>query len=246
MTCKEMRARWENAPQAAADIRLDSSDFSEHIASCHACNRFVEEKRELAEYLQMERDSAPAIPVSLDVAVHNNFRRYVSNGSIPTGAWRRTWLHGTLGWAAPIAFAVVVAYAGIMVLVSRQQGWSGGEVAGQQQKIAPQVTSSARQEMATPPKRHRNKADRVIRPVREPVTQAMQTVAEIDENLPAKFQSLMYCDQISCPGAMEVIRMQFPPPLLGLAPRSGGANELISADVLVGQDGIARGIRVVE
>ena len=100
--------------------------------------------------------------------------------------------------------------------------------------------------MATPPKRHRNKADRVIRPVREPVTQAMQTVAEIDENLPAKFQSLMYCDQISCPGAMEVIRMQFPPPLLGLAPRSGAANGLISADVLVGQDGIARGIRVIE
>jgi hypothetical protein len=55
----------------------------------------------------------------------------------------------------------------------------------------------------------------------------------------------MYCDELSCGGAMDVIRVQLPASTAALAPAlsSGGP---VFADVLVGSDGIARGIRVVE
>ncbi len=45
---------------------------------------------------------------------------------------------------------------------------------------------------------------------------------------------------------MEVIRVQLPSSVTGLAAASTSANGAVFADVLVGPDGIARGIRIVE
>jgi hypothetical protein len=56
----------------------------------------------------------------------------------------------------------------------------------------------------------------------------------------------MYCDQISCSDSMDVIRVQLPSPVMGITPASARMGGVVSADVLVGPDGIARGIRVVE
>jgi hypothetical protein len=57
----------------------------------------------------------------------------------------------------------------------------------------------------------------------------------------------MYCDALSCPDAMDMIRVQLPAsampkPLPGFV-RTGGS---VTADVLIGPDGIARGIRFEE
>jgi hypothetical protein len=54
----------------------------------------------------------------------------------------------------------------------------------------------------------------------------------------------MYCDQLSCSGALEVIRMNLPAASLGLASPSRTSN-FVAADVLVGSDGVARAIRIV-
>jgi hypothetical protein len=56
----------------------------------------------------------------------------------------------------------------------------------------------------------------------------------------------MYCDQLSCAEAMEVIRVQLPTSIAGLTPGSTPTDGMVFADVLVGPDGIARGIRIVE
>jgi hypothetical protein len=61
--------------------------------------------------------------------------------------------------------------------------------------------------------------------------------------LPPGFHSLMFCDELSCGEALEVIRVQLPSSA-GMLAASGG--QPVFADVLVGPDGIARGIRVVE
>jgi hypothetical protein len=54
----------------------------------------------------------------------------------------------------------------------------------------------------------------------------------------------MYCDALSCPEAMDLIRVQVPTAAMpgqvsGFIDPSGS----VTADVLVGADGIARGIR---
>ena len=56
----------------------------------------------------------------------------------------------------------------------------------------------------------------------------------------------MYCDELSCVDAMSVIRVQLPPFAAGFAPASMTNNDVVYADVLVGSDGIARSIRIVQ
>jgi hypothetical protein len=65
--------------------------------------------------------------------------------------------------------------------------------------------------------------------------------------LPDGFRSLMYCDALSCPETMDMIRVQLPTTAMpgqvsGFIHPSGS----VTADVLVGPDGIARGIRFEE
>jgi len=57
----------------------------------------------------------------------------------------------------------------------------------------------------------------------------------------------MYCDTLSCPEAMDVIRVQLPSTAM---PRQVSgfiqSSKSVTADVLIGPDGIARGIRLEE
>jgi len=56
----------------------------------------------------------------------------------------------------------------------------------------------------------------------------------------------MYCDALSCGGAMQLIRVQLPSSAAAFEPAAATPYGTIYADVLVGSDGIARGIRVVQ
>jgi 2-polyprenyl-6-methoxyphenol hydroxylase-like FAD-dependent oxidoreductase len=65
------------------------------------------------------------------------------------------------------------------------------------------------------------------------------------DSIPEGFRSLMYCDELSCGGAMDVVRIELQPSDVGLMATAQQDRNAISADVLVGADGIARGIRIV-
>lgn len=56
----------------------------------------------------------------------------------------------------------------------------------------------------------------------------------------------MYCDELSCGGVMELIRVQLPSSGIEPGSASAPAKAPVIADVLVGPDGIARGIRIVQ
>jgi hypothetical protein len=62
----------------------------------------------------------------------------------------------------------------------------------------------------------------------------------------ADFRSLMYCDELSCGGLLTVVRVEVPASDVALTPASNSASDMVVADVLVGSDGIARGIRIVQ
>jgi hypothetical protein len=55
----------------------------------------------------------------------------------------------------------------------------------------------------------------------------------------------MYCDVLSCAGAFEVIRMELPAASANRDPTAQQGSGIVLADVLVGSDGIARAIRIV-
>lgn len=245
MTCKELHNYWEGDVRGAINLRSDSAELAEHVAACPECNRFIEEQRELAKYLHVLRDSAPAIPASLDLAAVANYRSYVSerSGSAASApVTRRINGRGALGWAAAVAFAVVVAYGGTLLFIPRQRIWIDRQDTARQpvvpptQRMANKETTRAQEITRKAPRSHGDSVNRAN----------AASVAERNNSFPTRFQSLMYCDQISCPGAMDVIRVRLPSPVLGLTPASARTNGAVSAEVLVGPDGIARGIRVVE
>ena len=156
---------------------------------------------------------------------------------------RRINARGALGWAAAVGFTVVVVYGGMLLSIPRQHVWVDRQVTARQ-PMSPQVPTTANTETAMAQKITRKAPKSLAGSVKRENDAA--SLAKRDNSFPTRFQSLMYCDQISCPGAMEVIRVQLPSPVLGLTPASARANGAVSADVLVGPDGIARGIRVVE
>ena len=245
MTCKEFQDYWETDLRVA-DLGSDPGELIEHVTGCPECDRFVEEQNELRKYLHVVRDSVPATSVSLDGAVIASYRHYMSERlssavSIPLRLHISS--RAALGWAAAVAFAVVVAYGGMLLFVPRQHGWPYRRVTAVQPTVS-QAPLTVGKEMTRPPRLAR-KAPKPrgasIKSKNQPIS-----VAEQNNSLPTRFQSLMYCDQISCPSAMDVIRVQLPSPVLGLTPASALMTGFVSADVLVGPDGIARGIRVVE
>jgi hypothetical protein len=244
MTCKELHNYFEG------DLRVDTRHLSEvevagHIATCLACERFVEEQKELGEYLRAVRDSAPPVPTSLDNAVVADYRSFVleqSRMAKSTPLAQRINPRAALGWAACVAFAMMVAYGGMLVFIG-QHFWVDrqGTV---RQPVAPQAQKTSNKERVRAQITTLKAAKSYVGSGKRAHHRALP--AEGDSLFPTRFQSLIYCDQISCPGAMEVIRVQLRSPVLGVTPASTRRDGVVFADVLVGPDGIARGIRVVE
>ena len=246
MTCQELRDDFEGDLRVGAN-RLSAVELVEHVAACPSCNRFVEGQKELEEHLRAVRDSAPPIPDSLDNTVVTNYRSFVleqSRLAKSTPLSCRINPRIALGWAAAVAFAVAVAYGAMLLFIPGQHAWVDRQDTVRQPMVAP-VQGTADKEAA----RARIATRKALKSRGGSAKHANHLVllAEKDKSPPIRFQSLMYCDQISCPGAMEVIRVQLPSPVMGLTPTSSGRmGAAVSADVLVGPDGIARGIRVVE
>lgn len=245
MNCQELHNHFETDRRVEAD-GLSELELAEHIAVCLRCNGFIEEQKELQEHLRMVRDSAPPVPPSVDKAVVVNYRSFVFEHlclakSIPRA--RPTHPRTALRWAAAVAFAMVVAYAGMLLFIPGQHVWvdQQGTV---RQPLAPQAQRRANKEKAAAQAVSRKALTSYGRLGKRANNRSLP--AGGNSSFTTRFQNLMYCDQISCPGAMDVIRVQLPSPVMGLTPSPGGMDGVVYADVLVGPDGIARGIRVVE
>jgi hypothetical protein len=250
MTCTELHEYLASDPGTAINRAHDSAEISEHIANCPECNRLIEEQEELAMGLALLRDCAPEIPGSLDASVLAKYRTYLSDQSkqprsaVVVSLGNHIRLRGAFSWVAAVTLAVIVAYGTIFLLIPHQ-----GSTAG--------WTPTERRPVVSAPSVLNTKTG--IHTRRQPVRKRPQSIAaaaedgdaatsatQVANSFPTRFRSLMYCDQLSCPGAMDVIRVQLPSPVLGVSSISSKVNGVVSADVLVGPDGIARAIRVVE
>ena len=260
MTCHEVHAILENSPATAACAV--EGNFGEHIAQCAACRLLADAYHELGSGLNTLRDSAPEFPAALDNRVLADYRKHGVSAPGPIRNPKRPKMFkpvSALAWSAALAAAMLVAGVGIEWVFPRE-GWGTWR---EQPHAVSLATSEARAETAVPPRlpmaraatapaTFRRKGRTAMsgpQKRRHVVRQPKATPAPADEqlaSLPAGFTGLMYCDALSCGGAMEVVRVQLPPQELGLTPGYSGSNNLISADVFIGADGIARGMRIVQ
>jgi len=238
MTCQELHCYLENPLRVEIYMYRESlpATVSEHLAECGECARLFEEQKALGISLNMARDAAPPTPPSLGAKVLANYRRQMtepeSHGH--RGAWSASnpWLRW--GVAAAMVIAVV---ATVIFLGQRHEPITAKKVA----PVKEQIPVAVQQQKTIVP------ANRF--PVESPkqeasVERTRRSFAAANKSpLPPGFASLMYCDELNCTGAMEVIRVELPP---GVRQPNGPSAAPVMAEVLVGADGIARGIRIVQ
>lgn len=244
MTCQELHSYFGDPLRVDADLRANCAEVNQHIIDCADCTRFVESQRELRTSLRLARESAPQLPASLDAAVLANYRRHIAalNSSVNSIPAPRRPPFAALRWSGAVAVALLVT--AIVYFSSRKTVSTGSPTRTAQRANLSQHAASNHSGTIVAPTTNRKTKPDVASASRK---HSAISPANVGSSLPAGFRSLMYCDELSCVGAMEMIRVQLPSSVVaGLTPASTPTNGVVFADVLVGQDGIARGIRIEE
>jgi len=237
MNCQEIKLYFENiSPGGDPPAELC---LNEHIAGCPQCSRFVEGQTEVRAKLALLRESVSSPSSALDAIVLANYRKQVlgPRASADSGRKPKSALRPSIRWAFGLAAAM--ALVAILLWPRKQSG-----VVVQPETMAP-VVSSTRLDPAAQnipvPQRPRGEKGKTV-PKR---AQAAVSSASIADSSPEGFRSLMYCDELSCGGAMDVVRIELQPSDAGLMAAAPQSGNVVSAEVLVGADGVARGIRIV-
>jgi hypothetical protein len=208
---------------------------AEHLANCTECARFLEARRELGAGLRLVRESGPEPSAALEVAVLRNYRRRVTSDRPLVRS--RTRRFTVACWAAAAA-AVLALAAAIFLHPARKLETSNLKIESAQPGTSEKGENMVPSTNAASSPKTRLRSARQPRRVAQPAT----TKSPASED----FRSLMYCDALSCGGAMQLIRVQLPSSAAAFGPTAASPYDAVYADVLVGSDGIARGIRVVQ
>lgn len=229
MTCHEVRLYFEDP------FRIDavSPGEAEHLGHCTECARIVESRRELGAGLRLVREAAPKPSPALEVAVLDTYRQLIRGDAPLVGSRARGFM--VVYWTTAAA-AVLALAAALVFHPTHRFETSNLKIESAQLPLAHQAASEKRADVvpgtnaASSPKTRRR------------ASRAATTKSRASED----FRSLMYCDALSCGGAMELIRVELPSSAAAFEQAAGSPDRVIYADVLVGSDGIARGIRVVQ
>jgi len=244
MTCKELRWYFEDHLRDA-EVRSARGAVVEHISTCADCSRFVVQQRDLGKNLRLVRESAPSLSESADRSVVRNYRLHVAEQQ-EKRAQGFTYPFGiTSAWAWSAIAAVALWGISFWVFSAQKPGRTTPAARAHQSTTVPSQGVVAQNPPAPTARSvgHRQGVRLRSHSERHPAIAALRTA----RSLPDGFRSLMYCDALSCPEAMDMIRVQLPtavmPGQVSDFLRTSGS---VTADVLVGPDGIARGIRFEE
>lgn len=237
MNCRELESNFENS--AASEFPRLSDEAERHLLTCISCRGFVDTQKQIYAGLRVLREGAPKVPVSLDAAVLTRYRQQMAEPRlVRTGSrWRSAAL-------LPVAAAVTIAIA-VTLYVSRPHKAIDSHVQPVPvEQVAP-VSESQHEQIVAMPRKEKHAP--IATTKRPHITAEQRSSAPAPAVLQAssqEFRSLMYCDELSCDGGMDVVRVELPA-LLPELPGASRRPRTISADVLVGADGFARGIRIV-
>lgn len=226
MTCENFRSQWEQSSKPG----VLTPALTDHISTCSLCAKFADEQKELQQNFRILRDSVPESPASLDGVVLCMYREH--QFQLRSRSPKNIRLFPTLAWCA--GFAMLVLMIAVPLLLNRR----GPSVSAAPIRVVPSAPFVSKTSVIAA-KPHRRRTSPAAR---EKAASSTVALAASTGALPAEFQSLMYCDELICPDRLEMIRVQLPSYVARSGPATG--NAMVNADVLVGADGIARGIRI--
>jgi hypothetical protein len=238
MNCHELKSYFENISLMSADPSAESR-MAEHIAGCPKCARFMEAQKELRTSLSLLRESVSSPTSNLDEMVLANYRKHVAGlrTSSETATLRKRVLTTSLRWS--LGLAAAMALAAVLLWPRRPTGETNRPLTAPPAISSVRLNASAQGPAPQKPRGEKRRNGVIKR------TQPAVSAASMSNPVPEGFRSLMYCDELSCGGAMDVVRIQLQPSEPGVMAAAQQSSNVVSADVLVGADGVARGIRIV-
>lgn len=233
MTCKEFSSY--NSTQSPTGQM--GSEAAMHLETCASCRRAWYASHELSRRLEEIKERVPAVPSTVDFAVLAAYRDQVKGGS--EGHSRTSSLFRAMAWSG-IAAALIVA---ILIFAPLRSVPKIGEVSWNPPAIVvPPIAKRTQHKFIATTATGTSRRPAVKKGNRS--MQTASTVAAAEST--GGFESLMYCDALSCAGTMDVIRLEIPvQPMRGIRSLQL-QNGFVQADVVVGSDGIARAIRIVK
>ena len=230
MKCEDFRTQIGEGQSLAGTAAI------QHLELCSECRALAHADQSLRQRLAAVRESAPPVPATLDASVTAAYRARVAG---------RTAAASRIRSSRPLVLAAVaasVAIALVLVITHKKPHTTRETVAGHASSSTTVSTESPKERVAAAPVRRMSRTHaHVQRPARTEAPAAM-VARETPTN---GFQNLMFCDPLSCPGPMQVIRIQVPASAMNRVPAWRPAGGMVQADVVVGSDGIARAIRIV-
>src|SRR5579872_6800357 len=252
MNCSD----FQNISHELARGRVEGREKIEalaHASDCIGCTEYLEAERRLAlklGFLSQALHGQDA-PEKLELALLAAFRErgLRSETSVPQHSGPRFWAHQKFwGWGATAAaLAAVIALAmGIQSRRSSQPRTSAAAITSSATapETSPSSTAVATEEnpRADRPAISSLRRNRAATPRIRAVRSEGTTVADNSGFVP-----LVYCDQLNCSTPGEIVRVEIPAsslPMMGLV--NDNRTGPVRADVVVGEDGIARAIRLVD
>lgn len=235
MSCRKIQSLFE-AGDLPEGVFVVDGELAKHAAQCCWCGEFLRRQTDVAAGMALLRSSAPPTSSRLDMDVLRNFRRQVPALQAPFRRFPIAFPLGRWRWGVVAAAVAILVFAAILLRPKP------GPVDITVMRTEPHAVSSpAKQQIAQ--KTVAVKVGPRVKPGAHYVSRS-QTSAVENSSLTAGFRSLMFCDAISCDGNMELVRIQLPSPAMPLS--ASAQPRATSAEVLIGEDGVARAIRIVE
>ncbi len=246
MTCREFTKKVEDF--RLTELTSADPELIAHGNGCASCATLLQERTALAGAMQVLRTRTAAweAPSLVEQNVLRAFRQNSalqptsSSQLIPQSVASR--FPEFFGWRAYAAIAAVLAIGlGLGIWFAQHSSYKA------QQPTAKAVQSDGpgaaqTEHDAQSPTRVASNSRHVKAEARAGLSQAASvTAASLNQSEQAQgYTPLMLCDPISCSGDAEVVRMELP---TTAADGSAGSQ---MADVIVGDDGLVRAIRIVQ
>jgi len=256
MTCREFMAAAELlTPVQLLRIQAEEPPLSVHAQECAACGRWLESHRVLGNALHTLRtanehcEAGPAV----EEAVLQAFRtqgftpRIEVTPKRPVRAmWQLSRLFEVGAYAAVAAALIVGVFLTARVWRDRQAPSSQRQSLSVPAKVATPPAAPESAEAVQPAVVSGTTALRAqtanlqstrsqTKPLK-PVAASRQA-GSVDQ---AGYMAVMLCDPLICSGDEQVIRMELPAGTAG-----GSGSQPVMADVVIGEDGLVRAMRIV-
>lgn len=262
MNCREFTKKVEGLTLAEISRIADEQAFS-HQHECVTCASWFQHRQRLAGAMQDLRNSTATLeaPVHVEQEVLRVFRRSAPAASVierktmpPPFAFR---LSRFFEWGAYAAVAAALAISlGLGFWFWQHSGKTAADTAQQkaptQQSVQPEIAQPEKvaQAQEVKPSTPATKEARTAQAstalaqsaAKNPSTAAVTTPTVSGQSLAQAAQAqgytpMMLCDPLSCSGDEQVVRMEFP---------ANGSQGTQMADVVLGDDGLVRAIRIVQ